>query len=71
MSRSYYNKQAPALFEKYGGGQWASVILDNGFESAMHFGDFGYGIVVVDAEGIVRAICPTDIEEAVEEVMGE
>jgi len=37
----------------------------------MHFGDFGYGIVVVDEKGIVRAINEYDIEAAADEVLGK
>ncbi len=69
--RSMYDAQAPKLFEKYGGGDWPSIIFDNSFESAMHFGDFGYGIVVVDAEGIVRDINPYDIESSLKKVFSE
>lgn len=42
------------------------MVLDGGFEGALHFGDFGYGVIVIDQKGIVRDINPHDLEEAVE-----
>jgi len=59
------------LFEELGGGDWPSVVLPGGFDDALHFGDFGYGKIVVDAKGIVRAKNPRDLESALESVMAE
>ena len=68
QSREFYDSRAAKLFEKFGGGDWPSIILKDGFESALHFGDFGYGKVIVDREGIVRAVNPRDLEAALAEV---
>ena len=51
-----YDRQAPSLFKRYGGGSWPAVLLSEGFNSVDLFGGFGYGIVLVDEEGIVRSI---------------
>ena len=67
-SRELYDSRAESLFKKYGGGDWPSAILENSFEGALTFGDFGYGVVIVDAKGIVRAINPMDLQLAVDEV---
>ena len=67
-SRDLYDSRASALFEKYGGGDWPSILFENSFKDAMHFGDFGYGKVIVEANGIVRSIGRYDFEAALEEV---
>ena len=54
-TKDSYHKGAPALFEKYGGGQWPSVVLPNGFRSALRFGNFGYGKVIVGKAGLASA----------------
>lgn len=55
-SQSLYDARAPGLFKKYGGAEWPSIVLPGGFEGALQFGDFGYGKIIVDADGIVRSI---------------
>ena len=67
QSKDLYDARAPQLFEKYGGGDWPSVLI-GGFAEAMRFGDFGYGKVIVDKKGIVRAINPVDLEASLESI---
>ncbi|TWT31562.1 TlpA family protein disulfide reductase [Blastopirellula retiformator] len=55
-NRAFYDKQSPKLFKKYGGADWPAVLLPSAFESALVFGDYGFGSVVVDKEGVVRGI---------------
>lgn len=55
-SQSLYDSESPKLFKQYGGGQWPSVRVDNGFGGILPLGDYGFGSVVVDAKGIVRAV---------------
>ncbi len=69
-TKAEYSKRSPALFAKYGGAQWPSVILPNGFRSALRFGNFGYGKVIVDAKGIVRSIGEYDLKKAVQRTFG-
>ncbi len=64
-SKEFYDARAGELFSKYGGGNWPSVILPNGFNSAIRFGDFGYGKLIIDEKGMVRSIGEYDIEKAV------
>jgi hypothetical protein len=64
-SKEFYDERAGKLFLKYGGGNWPSVILPNGFNSAIRFGDFGYGKLIIDEKGIVQSIGEYDIEKAV------
>ena len=71
QSKDFYDSKAPGLFKKHGGSEWPSIILNGGFSGALKFGDFGYGVVIVDAEGIVRSIAPHDLEKAVEKVFKE
>ena len=71
QSRSYYDAQTPALFERYGGGDWPSVVLPNGMEGAMRFGDFGYGKIIVDAQGIVRSINEHKMKPTLEKIFAE
>ncbi|XZE21747.1 TlpA family protein disulfide reductase [Pirellulaceae bacterium SH449] len=52
----YYDSQAPKLFETYGGGTWPQVMIPGGFEGALALGDYGFGSIVVDEAGIVRAV---------------
>ena len=70
-SQDLYDSRAEKLFDKYGGGDWPSILLPNGFDDAVRFGDFGYGTVIVDEEGIVRSINDHDLEGALEKVFGE
>ncbi|MFK7767321.1 MAG: hypothetical protein AB8B55_08875 [Mariniblastus sp.] len=63
-----YDQGSPPLFEKYGGGGWPSVLLPNGFNSVDRFGGFGYGIVVVDEEGIVRSVNDFQFEKYVDQL---
>ena len=69
-SKTAYHKKSPGLFKEYGGDQWPSVILPNGFQSALRFGHFGYGKVIVDAEGIVRSIGEYNLEKALKRMFG-
>ena len=66
-----YDRKAPALFEKYGGGQWPSVVLPGGFQGAMRFGDFGYGKIIVDADGIVRSIGEYKMKPTLNKIFAE
>jgi len=63
-----YDRRAPGLFKQYGGGNWPAVLLPEGFNSADLFGGFGYGVVVVDEDGIVRSINDYSVESAVNEM---
>ena len=54
--RQFYDSLAPRLFETYGGGDWPQIMLPGGFDGALTFGDYGFGSVVVDEKGIVRAV---------------
>ena len=56
VSKEFYDSQAPRLFETYGGGEWPQLMLPGGFDGALVFGDYGFGSVVVDEKGIVRAV---------------
>ncbi len=67
-SKEFYDERAGKLFSKYGGGNWPSVILPNGFNSAIRFGDFGYGKLIIDEKGMVRSIGEYDIEKAVDTI---
>ena len=60
-----YDRRAPSLFKQYGGGNWPAVLLPEGFNSADRFGGFGYGVVMVDEEGIVRSIGDYAVENTV------
>lgn len=50
-----YDRGAPPLFEKYGGGQWPSVVLPGAMNETLTFGGWGYGKIIVDERGIVRS----------------
>lgn len=63
-----YDRQAPSLFKRYGGGSWPAVLLSEGFNSVDLFGGFGYGIVLVDEEGIVRSIGDYAFENTVNKI---
>ncbi len=69
--RQFYDSNAPRLFETYGGGDWPQVMIPGGFEGALTIGDYGFGSVVVDEKGIVRAVGRHghDIEAAIDEVI--
>jgi thiol-disulfide isomerase/thioredoxin len=54
--RQFYDSLAPRLFQTYGGGDWPQIMLPGGFDGALTFGDYGFGSVVVDEKGIVRAV---------------
>lgn len=69
-TKAGYFKRSPQLFAKYGGGDWPSVVLPNAFNSAMRFGNFGYGRLIVDADGIVRSIAEYDLEAALQRIFG-
>ena len=60
-----YDRGAPSLFKNYGGGNWPAVLLPDTFNSVDLFGGFGYGIVVVDEDGIVRSIGEYAVEDTV------
>ncbi len=70
-SKAQYQEHSPSIYKKYGGDQWPCAILPNAFDSAMRFGDFGYGKVIVDAQGIVRSIGEHDLKGALKRVFGE
>ena len=54
--REYYDSQAPKLFATYGGGNWPQVMVPGGFNGVTVIGDYGFGSVIVDQTGIVRAV---------------
>ncbi len=54
--RKFYDSLAPNLFQTYGGASWPQVMIPGGFEGALILGDYGFGSVVVDETGIVRAV---------------
>ena len=56
FNQDMYDSMAPKLFEEFGGSKWPSVRVPNAFASVLPIGDFGFGSVVIDHEGIVRAI---------------
>ena len=66
-SKEFYDSKAPAIFEAHGGSDWPSVLVHS-FSGALRFGDFGFGVLIVDETGIVRSIAPKDLEKAVEKV---
>lgn len=70
-SKKRYSERAPKLFEEYGGAQWPSVVLPDGFRSALRFGGFGYGKLIIDAQGIVRSVGEHDLEASLKRVFGE
>ncbi len=55
-NRQIYESLSPRLFQKYGGADWPQVMLKNGFDGARTIGSYGFGSVVVDETGIVRAV---------------
>ena len=63
-----YDRGSPALFKNYGGGNWPSVLLPDGFNSVDQFGGFGYGVVVVDEDGIVRSINEYKFEATIDKM---
>ena len=67
-SRDFYDSRAPKLFEQYGGGEWPSIILPGGFNGALHFGDFGYGKIILDKDGTVHEVNPRDLEKSLEKI---
>ena len=69
-TKAEYHKRAAKLFEEYGGAQWPSVILPGAFRSAMRFGDFGYGKLIVDADGIVQSIGEYGLDRSLKRIFG-
>jgi hypothetical protein len=71
--RQFYDSQAPRLFQTYGGGDWPQIMLPGGFNGALTFGDYGFGSVVVDDRGIVRAVgaLSFNIEPLIDQVIRE
>lgn len=71
--RQFYDSQAPRLFQTYGGGDWPQIMLPGGFNGALTFGDYGFGSVVVDDQGIVRAVgaLSFNIEPLIDQVIRE
>lgn len=67
-SLARYKFRASRVFDKYGGAQWPSVVLPRGFNDALRFGDFGYGKVIVDEEGIVRAINARNLDRSLKAI---
>ena len=69
-SKEFYLKHADRLFQEYGGGQWPSVILPDAWRSALRFGGFGYGKLIVDADGIVRSVGEYNLEVSLKRIFG-
>lgn len=67
-SQAMYDRGAPRLFEKYGGGGWPSAVLPNAFNDTARFGGFGYGKVIVDEQGIVRSVNEYDFENQINQI---
>ena len=70
-SKSLYDSRADKLFKKYGGGDWPSVLVPNGFNGVTVFGDSGYGKIIVDKNGIVRSAYDYDLEEVLAQIFRE
>ena len=70
-SEKSYHSRAPKLFDEYGGGDWPSVILPDGFTSALRFGGFGYGKLIIDADGIIRSVGEYDVEKSLKRIFGD
>ncbi len=70
-TKAAYHARAQKLFDEYGGGDWPSIILPGAWRSALRFGNFGYGKVIVDAEGIVRSVGEYGLEKSLKRVFGE
>lgn len=70
-TKALYHGRARALFDEYGGGDWPSILLPGAWRSALRFGNFGYGKVIVDADGIVRSIGEYGLEKSLKRVFGE
>lgn len=68
FSQAMYDRGAPPLFEKYGGGSWPSAVLPNAFNDTARFGGFGYGKVIVDEQGIVRSVNEYDFENQINQI---
>ncbi len=67
-TQAMYDRGAPPLFEKYGGGNWPSAVLPNASNDTARFGGFGYGKVIVDEQGIVRSVNDYDFENQIEQI---
>ncbi len=69
--RQFYDRLAPGLFRKYGGASWPQALIPDGFNGALALGDYGFGSVVVDETGIVRAVGALgfNIESIIDEVV--
>ncbi len=67
-NQAMYDRGAPPLFEKYGGGRWPSVVLPNAFNDTARFGGFGYGKIIVDEQGIVRSVNDYDFENQIDQI---
>ena len=70
-SEKLYHSRAEKLFKEYGGGNWPSVILPDGFTSALRFGGFGYGKLIIDADGIIRSVGEYGLEKSLERIFGQ
>lgn len=68
FSQAMYDRRAPQLFEKYGGGSWPSAVLPNAFNDTARFGGFGYGKVIVDEQGIVRSVNEYDFQDQINQI---
>ena len=69
-SKASYDLRAEKLFEEYGGGNWPSIILPDGFTSALRFGGFGYGKLIIDEHGIIRSIGEYSLEKSLKRIFG-
>ncbi len=70
QTKELYHSRAAKLFEEYGGGNWPSVIFPDGFTSALRFGGFGYGKLIIDADGIIRSVGEYDVEKSLKRIFG-
>lgn len=70
-SMAMYHKRTPALFDEYGGGDWPSIVLPDGFRSALRFGGFGYGKLIIDAHGIIRSVGEYNLKASLKRIFGE
>ena len=69
-SQELYDQKAEKLFAEYGGSQWQSIVLPGGFNGALHFGDFGFGKIILDKDGKVLSINPFDLEKELKQIFG-
>ena len=66
-----YHSRASQLFAEYGGGNWPSVILPDGFTSALRFGGFGYGKLIIAEHGMIRSVGEYGLEKSLARIFAK